>query len=79
MRVGVLPDVLTADNDTFADGLLESGVEFVSEAGASAVETPEVQFEERCENGVEQPSLERTRFSLKGVSRSSVTDAQDGG
>ena len=40
--VGVLPDVFAAEDEVFAEGLLEAGMEFVADSrGLQVVETPE--------------------------------------
>ena len=54
---------------SFAEGLLQAGVELVAEAGLERSRRRRVQASRGASTAFEQPWLERTRFSLKGVSR----------
>ena len=54
--VGVLPDVLAADDDVLAEGLLQAGVELVAEAGVEAFrKRPDVQMSSGASTAFEQP------------------------
>ena len=80
--VRVLPEVLGIDDKILAEGLLEPGVEFIAIAGGnggqrniplklpSGFEHPSPEAKKSAPTtGFAQPTLETTRFSLKGVSR----------
>jgi hypothetical protein len=66
--VGVLPDVLSADDDPLAEGLLKASMELVAEAGVQDSGDAGSAVEQRRHHGIGASLLDRIRFSLNGVS-----------
>ena len=77
--VGVLPDVVAADDEVLADGLLEAGVELVAEAGLEGGGDAGGAEEQRGEDGVAAALAGEHEVLVEGgLEGAGVGDAQDG-
>ena len=67
--VGVLPNVISAEDKVFPAACWKPAWNSLRKPGWSVPETPGVQASSGAKTGLEHPELDRTRFSLNGVSK----------